>query len=39
MFQHLVHVWGKDQQEGSEKQEVSLEPAEIAYKVKFFFAQ
>lgn len=38
MWQHLVHVWGKDRVNGSDNQDPSLEPAEIAKKkVKFFF--
>ncbi|KAF5003982.1 hypothetical protein FDECE_9522 [Fusarium decemcellulare] len=39
MWQHLVHVWGKDRNKGPDDQNPSLEPAEIAEKVKFFFAQ
>lgn len=39
MWQHLVHVWGKDRVKGPEDHNPSLEPAEIAEKVKFFFAQ
>ena len=37
MFQHLVHVWGKDRIKQSDDQNPCLEPAEIAKKVKFFF--
>ncbi|KAJ4307750.1 hypothetical protein N0V84_012521, partial [Fusarium piperis] len=39
MWQHLVHVWGKDRNKGPDDENPSLEPAEIAEKVKFFFAQ
>lgn len=39
MWQHLLHVWGKDREKGPDDTGPSLEPAEIAYKVKFFFAQ
>jgi len=39
MWQHLVHVWGKDREKGPDDQNPSLEPAEIAEKVKFFFAK
>ncbi|KAF1738488.1 Glutamine-dependent NAD(+) synthetase [Beauveria bassiana] len=39
MWQHLVHIWGKDRVKGPDDQNPSLEPAEIAEKVKFFFAQ
>ncbi|KAI0967115.1 glutamine-dependent NAD synthetase [Xylaria arbuscula] len=39
MWQHLVHVWGKDRVKGPDDQNPSLEPAEIAKKVKFFFAK
>ncbi|KAI1812978.1 glutamine-dependent NAD synthetase [Poronia punctata] len=39
MWQHLVHVWGKDREKGADDENPSLEPAEIAEKVKFFFAQ
>ncbi|PNH47668.1 hypothetical protein VD0004_g698 [Verticillium dahliae] len=37
MWQHLVHVWGKDREKGPEDENPMLEPAEIAQKVKFFF--
>ncbi|KAI0394615.1 glutamine-dependent NAD synthetase [Xylariaceae sp. FL0594] len=39
MWQHLVHVWGKDRERGPDDHNPSLEPAEIAEKVKFFFAK
>lgn len=39
MWQHLVHVWGKDRDKGPDDQNPSLEPAEIAEKVKFFFVK
>lgn len=39
MWQHLVHVWGKDRDMGPDDHNPSLEPAEIAEKVKFFFVK
>lgn len=37
MWQHLVHVWGKDREKGPDDQNPCLEPSQIAEKVKFFF--
>lgn len=39
MFQYLVHVWGKDRDKTPDDQNPSLEPAEIARKVKLFTAK
>ncbi|TGJ85980.1 hypothetical protein E0Z10_g2773 [Xylaria hypoxylon] len=39
MWQHLVHAWGKDRDKAPDDQNPSLEPVEIAEKVKFFFVQ
>lgn len=39
MWQHLVHVWGKDRDKGPDDHNPSLTPAEIAEKVKFFFVK
>lgn len=36
-FTHLVHVWGKDREKAEGDTNPSLEPAEIAVKVKRFF--
>ena len=37
-FTHLVHAWGKDREKADDDNSPSLEPAEIATKVKRFFA-
>lgn len=39
MFQHLVHVWGEDREKAADDENPSLEPVEIARKVKLFFAK
>lgn len=39
MWQHLVHIWGKDRDMGPDDHNPCLEPAEIAEKVKFFFVK
>lgn len=39
MFEHLVHVWGKDRTAQPGDENPRLEPAEIAEKVKFFFTK
>lgn len=37
MWQHLVHTWGKDREIGPDDHNPTLEPAEIAKKVKTWF--
>ncbi|OAA62146.1 glutamine-dependent NAD synthetase [Cordyceps fumosorosea ARSEF 2679] len=39
MWQHLVHVWGKDRVKEPNDENPCLDPAEIAEKVKFFFVK
>lgn len=39
MFQYLVHLWGEDREKAPGDDGPSMEPAEIARKVKLFFSK